>query len=529
MGYTDETAYNIPARDVNARVYNPKRLFRNAADRRRGVIKEAMSNAVRGGEFQNRKVPKIDDNAQPIKDENGNVIKEERSVYVSFARPVIIGCVSDEEVNDMVADLKAEVGDSKLPRIIDCTAASSDRFQHLREQMLIEMAQVNGMELSVAEIRDTTKEGKANLNAKLDQLSKSVKLGNPQPGNFMDVYGISPFDQRAENFGNYIKEYCGQADSNCIVVGTSIIGRGTTIKIDDIAKENAGIHVIINGLHETSSRNQLQYAARTARGQDPGSVDEMMSLDELLEVVKPEYLVELGISYNPETGVLDGIEINENGEVVNGQSKIDNLYKNFYKEVDDRQSIVRTHNENLITHIQSAERNIEEVMRQRLGRQNVPVAEIESRIMIAKSLLSQRAFSIQNRACGNSENEIAEEYKAEINMFSDMYIHKFSMPDPSKFSITNFVQNMKEIDGLDYSQMANQYFEYDVEREIQIAIKYSQQHGVVLSEENLPAIIKGSGVTSSEISQDWSIMTVALQQYRQEHGLDFDGSEFEAG
>lgn len=69
-----------------------------------------------------------------------------------------------------------------------------------------------------------------------------------------------------------------------ITVATNMAGRGTDILLDDVVRENGGLHVICSELHE-SARIDRQLTGRCARQGDPGSARIFLSLeDDILPV-----------------------------------------------------------------------------------------------------------------------------------------------------------------------------------------------------------------------------------------------------
>lgn len=67
--------------------------------------------------------------------------------------------------------------------------------------------------------------------------------------------------------------------SGSVMVATSMAGRGTDIKLDDDTRVAGGLHVIITELQD-SARVDRQLAGRSARQGDPGSVSEILSLQD---------------------------------------------------------------------------------------------------------------------------------------------------------------------------------------------------------------------------------------------------------
>ena len=70
-------------------------------------------------------------------------------------------------------------------------------------------------------------------------------------------------------------------DAGRVTIATNMAGRGTDIKLDKAVCERGGLHVILTELHD-ASRVDRQLAGRCARMGDPGSWEEILSLDDEL-------------------------------------------------------------------------------------------------------------------------------------------------------------------------------------------------------------------------------------------------------
>lgn len=392
-GCTSDTTYICSPQKQSIRQLNEKRLFKTEDEKRKVVAQTAFEN---------------------LETKDG-------------VRPVLIGCVSDQEVNKVVEELLRE--NKNNTRIIRYTAASENEYQQDRN----------------------------NLN--------DVQ--------FKQKYGIDKTAAKSSTFQDFIKNHSGQ--TNNIIVGTSIIGRGTTIKTNKDVEKAGGIHVIINGIHETSSRNQIQYAARTARGDNHGSVDEFFAEEELsAEVVK-------------ETG-LDNVNISAEG--LTGE-KVDKIYEAAFKEIDERQSNVRTHVNNLMNelgkYLEAFDKSI----------------EFPDRANEAKSLLTARAFSIQNRACGNASQEVYNEYSNEMKAFYEMYEMKYSSPSPESF---NEVAWLRNANNGQYKKLADTYMEFTGDQVQEIVTKYGAGN-----KEHVRAMIEKAEITPDELDSAMKQVVNAIQ------------------
>jgi len=441
---TSGDTYDCSARDINSRQMNPRRIFASREQQRKEIINTALEH-------------------------RSKQIEGQENCY----QPVLIGCVSDDEVNKIVKELENQHSQLSKPRIITFTASSENEFQKLKSN----------------------------------------------PDKFREVYGVEPDAKIAKDFNSYIKNYCGMSSSNCIIVGTSIVGRGTTIKLGDkdidqanleTTKALGGIHVIINGLHETSSRNQIQYAARAARGEDPGSVDEYMCIEDF----PAELLSSKGIL------VINGnVYVRHSDESVASitQKEIDDLYDDYYTSVDTRQSNVRKHTDELITNIQAQKGTIESQLRAKLQQTNMSQKEIDLRVTMAVAFMTQRGFQIQNRACGYDGNYKENEYFVEMDAFAQMYIEQYSMENPQEFNPQEFLTR-PEFNGK-YDNIIGTYFEFSTQEKIKI-ITDSLPSDSNITKEELLNFLQSSEVTKKSIAENWEITASALSEYANSHELD---------
>ena len=272
-------------------------------------------------------------------------------------RPILIGTVSEEEIIELKEELDKREFSGKKPRVLIYTAASEEIFQ------------VDKLKLSNQEFEEKYGIHKT----KIDE-----KTGN-------EVYTY-------KTYADFIKNEAGK--ENTITIGTSIIGRGTTIKTSDDVNKNDGIHVIIDGLHETSSRNQEQYKARTARGTNAGSTIEFFSLEDISADIRDE----LSDKFSDPEG----------------------LYKAFYEKVDSRTKTVR---ENVVKFVKETREALKEI-------ENTVLINDDENKKRVKALLASRAFSIRNRACGVSSRsdflDNVSQYSREIEAYEYLYIMKIS-------------------------------------------------------------------------------------------------------
>ncbi len=275
-------------------------------------------------------------------DEKREAIVKNALENIKEGRPVLIGAVSEEELLEIQKKLQKSGYEGTT---LLYTAASEKVFARDKEEM-----------------RDDA---------------------------FKEKYGVGKGTY--VKYSDLIKKESGKKD--VITLGTSIIGRGTTIKTSKDINKAGGIHVIIDGLHETSSRNQEQYKARTARGSDAGSTIEYFAIDDIPEQYR------------------DGILPGDNA---------DDVYKNVYQKIDSRTASVRR---NVVFFVEKTTDVLKYVA-------SNPNLSNEQRTK-ATLLTMARAFSIRNRALGVSdsfEQNIAE-YEREIEMYTYMYMSKVQNKD----------------------------------------------------------------------------------------------------
>lgn len=280
--------------------------------------------------------------------EKRNAIVDNALGEINSGRPVLVGTVSEEEINELkkLLDGKTNEAGDKI-RVLEYTAASEDIFKQ-----------------------------------------DKVKLNRDE---FVAKYGVEK--KAYKNYKTLIKNESGKKDT--ITLGTSILGRGTTIKTSKEINKAKGIHVIIDGLHETSSRNQEQYKARTARGDNLGSTIEFFSYEDIPEEVR--------------------------GNRAEYEEKFaDEIYEEVYDKIDARTSGIRNYVEQFVEKTLEMKQVIDEM----------PNLSKEYKEQ-AKALLVQRAFSIKNRACGVSDKfqENIKEYEREIEAYAYLYIAKYNIKD----------------------------------------------------------------------------------------------------
>ena len=338
----EEDIYEIPPKGKGQRIDQGRKMFKGQDEKRKAII--------------------------------DNALKE-----IEAGRPVLIGTISEEEIKALRAELESRGLGDKMPTVLEYTAASEKIFQEDKENLTDEEFEKKYGVTKLEEIEITEKE------LKLDDEKFKEKFGiEKSQAKIGDKIKVD----RYKKYSDLIKNEAGK--KNTITFGTSIIGRGTTIKTKDEIDGKGGIHVIIDGLHETSSRNQEQYKARTARGTNAGSTIEFFSLEDIPEEYREEF----------EDRIDDP----------------DGVYTELYKKIDARTRNIRQY---VVELVEQTRKQIEIVV-------NDEILTDEQKAEI-KSLVVARAFSIKNRACGVSDRfeGKVEEYKREIEIYRKMYMARY--------------------------------------------------------------------------------------------------------
>lgn len=319
---------------------------------------------------------------------------------IELGRPVLIGAVSETEINALKLRLKNynEKSDKKV-RVLEYTAASEEIFAQDKKD-----------------------------------------LNTPE---FIEKYGV---DKKAyKDYKSLIKKESGKP--NTITLGTSILGRGTTIKTSKDVNKAGGIHVIIDGLHETSSRNQEQYKARTARGDNKGSTEEFFCHTDIPEEVRRE-------SYK-------GISADE-------------IYKEVYEKIDARTSNIRNY---VVQFSELTNEKLEEI-------DMIPTLNDVQKAQ-ARALLAKRAFSIKHRACGVSDKfqSNIQEYERELEAYFELYVARYCEKDEKYFTDGEF-DEVKWLENNGYEDMAITHMPFNNETMRSAGIKVKSKTAKKTNEQN---------------------------------------------
>lgn len=299
-------------------------------------------------------------------------------------KPVLIGTVSEKEIKALREHLKNQTENSdKKIRVLEYTAASEEIFA----------------------------QDKVNLN--------SIE--------FKEKYGVSK--KAYESYESLIKNESGKA--NTITLGTSIIGRGTTIKTSKEVNDAGGIHVIVDGVHETSDRNPKQYLNRTSRGDNNGSTQIFFCRDDIPEEIRKDNYKDM----DP-----------------------DEIYNEVYGQINARTCNIRMLQNGFVEKTQEKKDEIWQMPF---------LSEIEKRQVIA--LLSERYFSITNRSCGVSDQfqDNIEEYGREIDAYAKLYVAKYHVTDEKYLTAGEF-DEVKWLEDNGYEDIAETHMPFRKSRENEI-------------------------------------------------------------
>ena len=219
---------------------------------------------------------------------DGAIIAETEAV-LQADRPVLIGCVTSQDVEEM----KNKLRESRGIAAPENQAEESSAFEQWGDTRVItytaETAQRYNEERQVLTDIEKALESNSLSPEKRDELEKQKEAVTAQ---LQAKYGIS--GKIPESFDKYVKQNGGKR--NTIVLGTSIIGRGANIGIEDEPPEGlseekkktyltmndiGGLHVITRGLHPSSVRQMVQFINRSMRGKQNGSSHEFFSPEDL--------------------------------------------------------------------------------------------------------------------------------------------------------------------------------------------------------------------------------------------------------
>ena len=195
-------------------------------------------------------------------------IMDETEAILDAGRPVLIGCVASDDVEVMKDQLRGRYKGKK---------------PQSQESSIVEKWGEGDKAVTVITYTaETSKRYEADYKT-LDAKEFEAK------------YGIKKTDA-PKTFDKFVKKQGGKA--NTIILGTSIIGRGANISIEDDEKipnnmnDKGGLHVITRGLHPSSVRQMVQFINRSMRGSQNGSSHEFFSYEEIMSV-KPQIEAEL--------------------------------------------------------------------------------------------------------------------------------------------------------------------------------------------------------------------------------------------
>lgn len=215
----------------------------------------------------------------------------EAEAILDCGRPVLIGCVSSNDIDEMKRGFRGEDKEppkdpadriveifgekEKAIRVITYTAETSEQYRHDR----------NG--LSEKEFKAVYGVSKKDYQkSKVQPVSEYDRVGLPDT-EFSTRYGVEK-SKAKKSFDAFVKG-CGQ--ERTLILGTSIVGRGANIAFNKKDKDiptkgpninkRGGLHVITRGIHPSSVRQMIQFINRSKRGADNGSSHEFFSPEDL--------------------------------------------------------------------------------------------------------------------------------------------------------------------------------------------------------------------------------------------------------
>lgn len=396
-----------------------------------------------------RDAPKMEDKGTKIckttEEKHNSILKSVKEKITT--QPILISVVSTKELMELEAKLKQDKTLSDK-RILTFSAASQKDFEE-------------DIDLSEEEIFEKYKE---------------TKKGKT----FKEIYGCTIEEAKINyegKYNNFIKGESGK--KNVITIGTSIVGRGTNIEVkDEEILKNGGLHVIVDGLHETSSRNQEQAKWRTSRGTNPGSTEAIFSIEDIAGTVKKDIII-------PEE-LPQGID--ENSELAN------NIYQQYYEIIDEKTANAREWTGEFVKYTDSQAIDMNELILRTIGTPNI-TKEQDQIISKVTAMFFERSYNIQHRSLGITKQERGQEYKNEINMFAEMYYEKARclLTNEKEEHYNSETQEFDEIKWLKnngHEEIVDKYFQFSEEEKKQMFSKY----GII-------DILDNEQITMAEINQ----------------------------
>lgn len=424
--------------------------------------------AIAAAETDEKKIDAIFQNTRyrtVMKDQKNvdEAIMAETEAVLQSGRPVLIGCVTSQDVEVMKDQIRGKESDKEQ---------ESSAFEIIDGRRVITYT------------AETSKRYDADLQA--------IKDGKVTADVIKQKYGIT--GDLPGSFDKYVKQQGGK--KNTIVLGTSIIGRGANIGIEDEPPEKmseedkkkyvtmndrGGLHVITRGLHPSSVRQMVQFINRSMRGKQKGSSHEFFSVEEIQNArpqidasikdleAQIDVLVnnqgEFGDKERKELGrlqdlhaefdrALQVIDSSQLGTTFSGGSKgvvelldsnnqntiqVDNdgrpvqptdkanegevMYRCFYAVADER-------NKYLSVKAHTVEELVTETLDTLLvSAAKLDCADIAKRKDIARDMIPEfmgRALQIQYKANGHTAEEITQQCSDEISLLGDIYIAKMT-------------------------------------------------------------------------------------------------------
>ncbi len=425
---TESNTYACSVREDNRLQREDIQVFESRAELDTYCIEEAVSVATTGHYIDGMEgdTPIIGGTTEDKKQEG--------------ARPVLLNVDNVQQVEGYVEALKG-----RGVRVLTYTATSEAEFKRKLDAIDNEQDPVEKEKFVEAF------ESEFGIKLKRDESGQLVTAKDKE-GN--DTGKVDWKANNCKDYATFIKKCAGTGHT--VIVGTGIIGRGTNVGIKE-AKPFGGLHVVIAGTRDTSSRDPLQIEKRAARGSDPGSVRETICLEDMPNDLREAYEA--------------------------GQITAEQLKEAFYERVDERQATVRGNTYALDEALQEAYKDIDKAFKY------LKFEDKEERANRAKALLTARAMSIQTRASGNTNEKRHAAYKSEITVFKNLYIAKFKEAEPSKFDEKGWLNR-------GHKKVAETYMSFTESEVEMIVAKFNNK---ALSMEEIEKMIESSDVSLEDV------------------------------
>ncbi len=347
----------------------------------RTVAKEAPDNAAYDNKRQTAYL-----GAEGYQEKAETLLKSSMKGALESERPVLIGCVSSQDIQELEKTLAIKDDQGK--------SEASDLSSPVRRNMTVDG------KTGVTVIVDTAESNKRYLKDR-ETLSDEK---------FKEIYGVS-IEQAPKKFDDYIKHFSGK--SNTLILGTSIVGRGANIKLNKGQKINdkGGLHVIAWKLHPSSVRQMIQMMNRAGRGDENGSsliISTKDDLDYLPEGERPKVDAVWETDSN-------GVPLQTTEQMTSEQQEALKAYEDHFERADDRNVALGEIENNFETAVREGIRDIRNTLKE--GTQTS-----EYSVLLATSMFLSRAQEFKFSTTGISDEKTANSYRETITAFAHYYV-----------------------------------------------------------------------------------------------------------